>query len=348
MLFSSKCFFLLLICFYGLVDLFGQEKITQPDTIQNIKPAHQQFYSKLLYNGGISIRSSEAVNDKALLFASEKITMILKFSDNVRKNLITNGAEFHIIGRDEQTSDLPEFKHMKGVQYEDQGMTTDIDKRTRGMGGIYASCGEENLLKLPSDRYAGYDICVHEFAHTYMDFGIDSNLRKKIVNQYKASIAKGIWKGVYASTNAQEYWAELSSWYFGSHGDMLPDKKSLIGPAWLNKYDPDGYSLLDSIYSGKLQTEIIKKKSHLVAKGTPSGTSKEVAKLLIVNDSSKKLKVSKIDQNGNIVFVSEVLSSTSFAQDTFYTMVWLIDDGNSQLYIQVHDPLCKIEFSKTY
>jgi hypothetical protein len=348
MLYSLKYFFLIVIFLNVSTNLFGQHKIDQPDTIQKINPPFQNFYVKLLYSNGIPIRSSGAVNDSTLFRASEKLKMMLTYSDNVQKNLILNGAEFHVIGKDEQTSDLPEFKHMKGVQYEDQGITTDIDRRTRGMGGIFASCGEENLLKLPFDRYAGYDICVHEFAHTYMDFGIDSNLRKKIVDRYKAAKASGLWKGVYASTNEQEYWAELSSWYFGAHGDMLPNNKSLPGPIWLKKYDPKGYFLLDSIYTGKLQSAIINKKSQLVVKGTPSGSSKEVAKLLIINDSAKKLKVSKIDQEGKSILVEEVLPSTSFAQDTFFTTIWLIDDGKSQLYIQVHDPLCKIEFSKNY
>ncbi|MDQ8005836.1 MAG: hypothetical protein REI64_13615 [Pedobacter sp.] len=326
--------------------LFAQE--TQIDTIRKISPAYQQFYAKLLYNESIPIRSSIAVSDSALIVASEKMTMMLKYTENVRKNLITNGAEFHIIGKNEQTSDLPEFRHMKGVSYQDHGITTDIDKRTRGMGGIYASCGEENLLKLPLDQYAGYDIFVHEFAHTFMDFGIDSNLRQKIVHQYKTSIGSGLWKGVYAASNAQEYWAELSSWYFGAHGDMLPNRMSSPGRAWLRKYDPKGYSLLDSIYSGKLESGLIEKKSHLVAKGTPSGKSNKAAKLAIINDSNKKLMISKIDQNGTAVFFAEVLPSTSLFEDTFYTSVWLIDDGKMQFYLQVHDPLCKMEFSRAY
>jgi hypothetical protein len=346
--FSFKYLLIIFICCYGLNTAFGQHKVARQHTIEKITPAYQQFYSKFLNNQGIPIRSSEVVSDNALILASDKISMMLKYSDNVRRNLVMNGAEFHIIGKDQQTSDLPEFRHLKGVQYEEHGRTTDIDKRTRGMGGIYASCGEENLLKLTSDRYTGYDICVHEFAHTYMDFGLDSNLRKKIVHQHKVSIAKGRWKGVYASTNGQEYWAELSSWYFGAHGDMLPNGKSPVGSAWLKQYDPEGYLLLDSIYTGKLQTEIIKKKSHFVGKGTLSGTSKEVAKLLIINDSAKKLALSRIEQNGDVVLVNEILSSTSFTQDTFFTTVWLIDDGKSQIYIQVYDPLCKIEFSKDY
>ena len=92
----------------------------------------------------------------------------------------------------------------------DNGVLTDIDKRTRGMGGVYASCGEENLLRLPTDRYSGgSDICIHEFAHTIMDYGFDAAIRKKIDAEYHSALSKGLWKDAYASTNPQEYWAEI-------------------------------------------------------------------------------------------------------------------------------------------
>ena len=51
-----------------------------------------------------------------------------------------------------------------------------IDERTRGMGGLEASCGEENLLA-PDDepKYAGRDILTHELAHTLMQTEQPSN-----------------------------------------------------------------------------------------------------------------------------------------------------------------------------
>ena len=48
-----------------------------------------------------------------------------------------------------------------------------LDERGRGYGGFHASCAEENLLKLPSDRWADHrDICTHEFAHTCLTWGL--------------------------------------------------------------------------------------------------------------------------------------------------------------------------------
>lgn len=349
MLISSKSILFFIISCFVINSSFGQEKENRQDTIQQITPPYQQFYSKYLNSWGIPIRSAEVVSDSALIVASEKLFLMLKYIPTVRKNLITNGAELHIIGKDQQTSDLPEFKHMKGVQYEDKGTMTDVDKRTRGMGGLYASCGEENLLKLTNDRYTGgYDICLHEFAHTLMDFGLDSVLRSKIGVQYRSSISKGLWKGAYASTNEEEYWAELTTWYFGARGDKVPGVELVSGSKWLQAYDPDGYNLLNLIYTGKLQSELITKKSQVVLKGTPSGNSSQASTLIIVNNSTKKLNVSWIDQYGNTVFFAEVLSATLFKQDTFYSHVWLIDDGHTPIYIKIFDPLCEIKFSKDY
>jgi len=52
---------------------------------------------------------------------------------SVCANLKMSGAELHIIGRDQVTSDLPEWRFQKGKPLpEYNGLT--IDQRTRGMG----------------------------------------------------------------------------------------------------------------------------------------------------------------------------------------------------------------------
>ena len=75
----------------------------------------------------------------------------------------------HIIGEHQGTSDLPEHRHMKGV---DGGYTGEkgvtLDQRARGMGGLQTSCGEENLLDLDSDpRYTHARTHVHARARAH-------------------------------------------------------------------------------------------------------------------------------------------------------------------------------------
>lgn len=327
-------------------------KSTYLDTIVRVTPPKEGFYSKLLNCNDILIRSSDVVDDKALFVAAGKIRRMLAHMPVALKHLVKNGSELHIIGKNQQTSDLPEFRNQKGVKFMDNGIETDIDQRTRGMGGLFASCGEENLLNLPGDRYGGgSDICSHEFAHTIMAYGLDNVLQEKIKARHKQALAEGLWKGAYAGSNPEEYWAELSMWYFGMHGEFLRGTKlPAAGAKGLKAYDAGGYALLDSIYSGKLQPkEIVPgKASIIVQKGAVSEYASEKAELLLINNSPRKFKVYWIDFDGNAVLYQVVASKTRYTQPTFMGHVWLIEDENQpgSFYIRVKDELCEVEIAK--
>lgn len=118
-----------------------------------------------------------------------------------------------VIGKDEDTCDLPEFAHIcnspDSIAY--------WNWRARGFGGapedeFSASCGEENLLALPQDKYTGENILIHEFAHLIHMVGIagvepDFNDRLEVL--WKSAGEKGLWAGTYALSNKEEYFAEL-------------------------------------------------------------------------------------------------------------------------------------------
>ena len=211
------------------------------------------FFGKELNVMGVPIRAHASVTDAALVVAGDRLSRMLRnIPTAVHDRLRNRGAAFHIIGVGQTTSDLPEHRHMKGV---DGGYTGEkgitLDQRTRGMGGVQSSCGEENLIDLDSDpRYAGRDILTHEFAHCIMDVGLPRAVRDEIVATHKRSVeAEGRWKradgkGVaYAGSNASEYFAELTMWYFGSHGEFVDRDKKVPtpGPGGLAQYDPDGF-----------------------------------------------------------------------------------------------------------
>ena len=224
-----------------------------PKIIRLDPPEKDYFFKEIVYRG-IPIKSHQVVVDEALYVAYDKISMMLTNLPIVASNLAAAGAELHIIGRDQVTTDLPEWRHDKGRPiYEPtyNGMTR--DQRTRGMGGRLTSCGEENLLKLETDKYRGRDICVHEFAHDIRNYGISRELRAKFDGQYHRSLDKGLWKGSYAGSNPDEFFAELTMWYFGTHGDLhMNDPKPENGPAGLKRYDPEAFALLDDFYNGRL------------------------------------------------------------------------------------------------
>ncbi|RYX82651.1 hypothetical protein EON83_18300 [bacterium] len=228
-----------------------------PVTIQRIEPPEQDFFGKQLDYEGIHIKAHSVVDDLALIEARQRLEMMLCHLPNVRRNLAMAGAELHIIGKDQVTSDLPEHRDMKGHKIPEYGGLT-VDERTRGLGGLLTSCGEENLLKLPQDRYKGRDICVHEFAHNIQDHGVSEYVRSLIRMRYHTSIANGLWVGAYSASNESEFFAELTMWYFGLHGDMnMNGPKPADGPEGLKAYDPEAYHLLDDFYSGRIPIDCI-------------------------------------------------------------------------------------------
>ena len=91
-----------------------------------------------------------------------------------------------------------------------------------------------------------------------MDFGLPRALREEIRATHKrVTETTRRWRRddgelAYAGSNASEYWAELSMWYFGSHGEYV-DRQARVPPPGchaLAEYDPDGFRLLGLIYGG--------------------------------------------------------------------------------------------------
>jgi alpha-glucosidase len=221
--------------------------------IATLNPPEKDFFSKLLDFHGIPIKAPAVVVDEAVYAAYDHLSLLLSNQPMVISNLAAAGVELHIIGRDQVTTDLPEWRRDKGKPLaEYNGLTR--DQRTRGMGGRLTSCGEENLLKLENDRYRGRDICLHEFSHSIRNYGISRDVRARFNEQYTNSLAKGLWVKSYAGSNPDEFFAEMTMWYFGTHGDLhMTGPKPENGPEGLRKYDPEAYALLDEFYSGRIK-----------------------------------------------------------------------------------------------
>ena len=225
--------------------------------IETIEPPEKDFFSRQLDFHGIPIKAHKVVADEALYAAYDRLallfTNLLTKQPMVTSNLVTRGAELHIIGRDQVTTDLPEWRHDKGKKLaEYNGLTR--DQRTRGMGGLLTSCGEENLLKLDKDRYRGRDICLHEFSHSVLNNGCPREIKARFAAQRTNSLAKGLWVRSYAGSNVDEFFAELTMWYFGTHGDLsMTGPKPANGREGLKRYDPEAFALIDDFYSGRIE-----------------------------------------------------------------------------------------------
>ena len=131
------------------------------------------FYQKYIETEGLYVTSSGKVSDEALLKACDIISLMLAKRPDVKAHMVKKGCHVMVIGKDEETCDLPEFAHIcnceDSIKY--------WNWRARGFGGapedeFSSSCGEENLLALPQDKYVGENILIHEFAHLIHTVGI--------------------------------------------------------------------------------------------------------------------------------------------------------------------------------
>lgn len=298
-----------------------------------IDPPQDGFYAKMLAYEGIPVKASKEVADEALWAARGRLELLMKNLPNVRFNMQMAGAELHLIGKDQVTSDLPEHRAMKGKPFE--GKMT-IDERTRGLGGLMTSCGEENLLHLKGDRYWDRDICLHEFSHNIYSHGAGNAFRTRWQNQRRQSLDKGLWVGSYAGSNDDEFFAELTMWYFGTRGDHgMRGPKPGDGPEGLRAYDPDAFALMDDFYAGRIDVpRIAVTRLEPVARdrwpGARSVQSREESTVIFVNRTARNCRLCWIDFEGRREPRGTLPAHGRETETTYLTHPWAVENEKGE------------------
>ncbi|MFB2550151.1 M10 family metallopeptidase C-terminal domain-containing protein [Ensifer soli] len=207
------------------------------------------FYKYYVDAGGIPILGSRQVDKAAFQLAYNIVVDMLQGNDQLLKALVRNGAKIGIIAEGERLTQLPDYRDLYS-----RFPGTDWDSYA-GVGGVLgrpmSSTSEANLLKLPSDPYGGMEsILVHEFGHGVMNLAVDTGAgaAREIDRAFANARAKGLWEGLYAMTNRQEYWAEMTQRYFNVERDKAyfpgqPDTRTE-----LRSYDPLAYALMRKYY----------------------------------------------------------------------------------------------------
>ncbi len=210
-------------------------------------PSHlglHRFYEKYLDSGGIPIVSSADVPDEALYAAKDIFTEMLADAPDLSSTMAESDVRVVIMARSTVSSDLPEFPTNRFW-----------DERTRG-GGFFDDpmvvIAEENLLCYEDDLFPYEDINVHEFAHALHLVGLkrhaDSNFDTRLNAAYQRALADGLWKDTYASTNAEEYWAEGVQSWFGLNDPPGPIHNDINTREELEVYDPKLVALLGEVF----------------------------------------------------------------------------------------------------
>ena len=241
--------------------------IAAPSASLSVDPFYQKYADAM----GISILSSEKCPDAALLVARDIVIHMLAKRPDLRAEMVKKKMKVGVMAQSESTTDIPEHRNNKRPGPNDPRLTlgekanydkpggiasqTDKeywDKRARGLGGNPTTCAEENLLGYPGTRYFGENIFVHEFSHAIMGQGIrtaDPTLFAEIQAAYKEAMTKKLWQNHYASTNANEYWAEGTQTWFWSNYEYTDGETRVQSPEDLQKYDPKLYELLSRVYA---------------------------------------------------------------------------------------------------
>ncbi len=238
-------------------------EIARPPT----KLALHPFYVKYVSAQGIPIVSSRAVPDRALAVASAIVEAMLAHRPDLRVELVRQAYRVSIMAESETTTDLPEqsewirpapddprLTRCERLHYDQRiGRLSDRkywDGRARGMSGPLTSGAAEDLLGLPSSRYYGETIFVHEFSHNVLAAAkiADPPLYAEVKRAYAAALEKGLWKDEYASTSVDEYWAEGTQFWFESNRLAVFDGRRILGRDDLAAYDPALYAVLGKAY----------------------------------------------------------------------------------------------------
>ena len=169
-------------------------------------PYDRTFYKKHVDAHGIPVIGSDKVPDAALLLARDIVIYMLAGRPDLRKEMIARGYRVGVMAQTEMTTDIPEQRDRKKPSRDDPRLTRgereNYDKpggignirrqavlgreRARGLGGVYTTGAEENILGYPNTRYYGEHILVHEWSHGIMS--ADSNRRPAAVRRYPGRV----------------------------------------------------------------------------------------------------------------------------------------------------------------
>ena len=184
-------------------------------------------YAQSCWVAGVQILASDAVDPEALHAAADLIYAVLGPRPAVSGAMA--GTRVLIAAPSEKTSSVPDL----ALYIERTGMSFRDTVRGVWIPDLKATVvGEENLLCLPRDNYAGESVLLHEISHGVHLVAIpkvDPSFNRRLDAAYAAAMAASIWGETYATANAHEYFAEGVQSYFDAnkHGTGW---KGLHGP----------------------------------------------------------------------------------------------------------------------
>lgn len=227
-------------CDWMLQGRLGMERRQVLDSFRvTTRPA--TYYKQFIMVEGVTVKATGKVDQAALQVVAGTVDVMLDGRRDIRECLVHFGAGLAIVPRDELITTLPEFAHLKGKKDPFWGNSYDVH---RALGGLVSAVPEENLLRLPESITEQHST-VHEFAHTIQNRCFTPEDHQEWNALYSAAREDGILSGAYAMTNPREFFAVLSSVYFGATYELgrLTEVRPALRAEW-----PAVFEFLEDIY----------------------------------------------------------------------------------------------------
>jgi hypothetical protein len=214
------------------------------------------FYGKYCSVRGIPLVAASVVPDAAFKEAWNVLeNMLTGVSGAVVQKIIANKIRIGIIGKNQGTTDMPEYRKLDELFPQPNGQSW--NDRARGLGATVEipliAGAEENILCLPGDRYVGESILLHEFSHTVLNLGVeftDAKFKGRLNTAYQAVLGQK-WTNTYADDTVEEYWAEGVQDYYNTNIESIPSNgihNEINTRAELKTYDPTLFGLIQEIF----------------------------------------------------------------------------------------------------
>jgi alpha-glucosidase len=238
--------------------------VQAPPARFNIDP----FYTKFTWAREFTVVGRQA-SDASMLKANDTIRKMFAYRHDILKALIADGVKLVVLGRDENISDLPEFKNsgIKEVDLTARFLDYTPEKKC-------LIVGEENVMADPKNAHAGdvqvirvlanalyhvtgtrpvdpnwekrgQNVQQYELRVQRLDVRFDENLKQL----YQQAMSAGKWQGTAGAHDRVAYWVKGVLAYFDALGQDAtpPDAAHPINTREaLKEYDPDLYALVNA------------------------------------------------------------------------------------------------------
>lgn len=201
------------------------------------------IYTKRLSAAGLTIVGDAEVDDAAMDIARKTVETMFR-ENNLAETLAADGAYVIVADSTQGVLDLPEFGCLSNAA--NDAFYSHVCGVADRADYPVATVNELDLMGDRSGPCAGLNILYHEVGHLVQGWAVPPADYFDIRQIYQDALNSGKYRGQYAATNANEYFAEATQAYF-----FHADAEGRHDRAWLGEYDPAIFELLDRVYNGR-------------------------------------------------------------------------------------------------